>query len=220
MTWIGFVLLTGAAVTTARWWARRVDELGRPRSFPTFSVVLLVVVAGGAFMPGILRARLEHRLSDVASQVVGAPVEVECQSFGRALADLGAEGGYVAFGPDGTPERKTLIKRDWCKHLSSYMRSDKSAPSREQIQAVHILTHEAIHMSGVTSETHTECLAVQRNAEVARLLGATSEQAQALSRLYWIWMYPHMPDTYRSPGCGPGLQLDAGSPDAPWTEAS
>ncbi|MGI8708467.1 MAG: hypothetical protein ACR2LG_09745 [Actinomycetota bacterium] len=49
----------------------------------------------------------------------GVPVEVECQGFGGAFVDAGAEFGYVAFGPDGVPERKTLIKREQCRDLSA-----------------------------------------------------------------------------------------------------
>ena len=48
--------------------------------------------------------------------------------------------------------------------------------------AVHTLTHESIHMSGVTSESATECLAVQRDAEMARLLGAPRTAASELAR--------------------------------------
>ena len=105
---------------------------------------------------------LQGQLGAAASEVVGVPVEVECQSFGSAFVDAGAEFGYVAFGPDGVPERKTLIKREQCCDLSAYLRSDKESPTTEQIVAVHTLTHEVIHMSGVTNEAETECIAVQR----------------------------------------------------------
>ena len=219
MTIIGLLLFLAAAALAIRWWMYRFDAMGRPRSFPMLSVILLVVLGGGAVTPGILRARLERRLSAVASKITGADVKVDCQTFGQQLLDVGAEGGFVAFLPDGTPEHKALIKRDFCRALSAYIRSDKSSPTSQQVQAVHILTHESIHMSGVTSESHTECLAVQRDAETARLLGASDEQARSLARDYWTSMYPRLWGEYRSEECRAGGRLDAGLPDAPWSQA-
>jgi hypothetical protein len=103
------------------------------------------------------------------------------------------------------PERRTLIKRDQCAALSDYLRSDKTSPTRDEIVAVHVLTHETIHMTGITSEAETECLATQRDADMARALGASAAAARSLAASYWIGVYPRMPDTYRSVDCeGPG----------------
>ena len=118
--------------------------------------------------------------------------------------------------PDGVPERQTLIKREQCADLRSYLRSDKLQPSREQVAAVHTLTHESIHMSGVTNESETECIALQRDAEMARHLGASTEGASALAQLYWQVVYPLMPPGYRSGECRPGGALDLKGPDSPW----
>ena len=216
MHWLGIGLLAGAAVVFLRWFVRRTDSLERRRAFPLFSVALLVLAGAGFLTPWFLRVRLEARLADAASVIVGRRVQVHCQSFGEAFVDVGAELGFVAFGPDGVPEPRTLIKREPCAALRDYLRSDRSAPSREQIVAVHTLTHEAIHMSGVTNEAETECLAMQRDAEMARLLGADRSDARALALSYWTSVYPQMPTPYRSSSCGPGGELDVGSPDAPW----
>ena len=214
--WLGLVALAGAASLTVRWWIRRVDSLGRARPKPYFSVGLLVLIAGLLLTVWFLRIRLEHRLSEAASSLVGSVVSVHCQTFGEALADLGAELGYVEFGSDGAPEPRTTIKRDQCRDLSAYLRSDMEDPSRDHVVAVHTLTHEAIHMSGETSEAITECLAIQRDAEMARLLGASPEGARALVTAYWTSVYPHMPADYRSAECADGGSLDADLPDAPW----
>jgi hypothetical protein len=141
---------------------------------------------------------------------------VYCQSFGEAFVDTGAELGYVAFGPDGVPEHETLIKRQQCNDLADYVRSPVDSPTREETVAVHTLTHEAMHMSGMTSETETECVAVQRDAEMARQLGATPEGARNLSVLYWRTTYPLMPGEYHSAECKAGGTLDIHSTDAPW----
>lgn len=140
---------------------------------------------------------------------------MHCQSFGGAFVDVGAELGYVAFRPNGVPGRSTLIKRNQCRDLSAYLRSTREAPSEAQIIAVHVLTHEAMHMSGHTNEGETECLAVQRDYEIARLLGATEASARYLTVSYWRAIYPRMSTEYRSEECGPGGALDKRAPEAP-----
>lgn len=94
-----------------------------------------------------------------------------------------------------------MIKREQCGDLSDYLRSDKGNPPMEHVIAVHTLTHEAMHMGGVTSEAETECLAVRHDAEMARLLGASPTGAARLANLYWELHYPRMPDGYRSESC-------------------
>jgi hypothetical protein len=217
LNWLAIALCAAALIIVVRWWPARIDALGRKRPFPSISVVCLVALALAALAPGVLRARLEHRLGVASEAIVGMPVEVNCQSFGGAFVDGGGDLGYVAFGPGGVPERATLIKRDQCRDLSAYLRSNKVDPPREQIVAVHVLTHEAIHMSGVTSEAKTECLAVQHDARMAQLLGAPPEAAATLALSYWTDVYPHMSTEYRSDECGPGLPLDARLSGAPWS---
>lgn len=141
---------------------------------------------------------------------------MHCQSFGEAFVDAGAEQGYVAFGSDGAPERETLIKRDQCDALAGYIGSDKRSPTSDEMVAVHVLTHEAIHMSGVMDEAEAECLAVQSDAAMARALEAPANAARALARWYWNTVYPRMPPEYRSDECGRGGTMDARLPDPPW----
>ena len=70
---------------------------------------------------------------------------------------MGNELGFVKWGPDGIPERKTLIKHQQCNDLHSYLDSSKQHPSAAQILAVHVLTHESMHMSGIKVEYVAEC---------------------------------------------------------------
>ncbi|HJR44532.1 MAG TPA: hypothetical protein VJ927_02910 [Actinomycetota bacterium] len=215
MHWLGLVTLAAAGVVVARWFMARTDSLGRPRAFPWLGVGGLVVIGLAALTPWFLRARLETRMAEAASEIVGHPVEVECQSFGQAFVDVGAEFGYVVF-RDGRPEPRTLIKRQQCRDLAAYLRSDMESPSTAHVVALHTLTHEAVHMSGVTNEAETECIAVQLDTRMAELLGASSDAARAAAATYWRSIYPRMPGGYRSDECRPGGALDRGGGNAPW----
>jgi hypothetical protein len=216
LTWLASASLLAAIVVATRWWLRRVDALGRARPFPVFSMALLVVVGVGLFVPGVRQHQLEDRLAVVASDLAGYPVLVNCQTAGQEWVDVGSELGYVRYGRDGVPERATLIKRAQCTDLSRYLRRHGDHPDDGQVLAVHVLTHEAMHMAGITDEARAECLAVQRDAKTARLLGASPREAADLARRYWRAFYPRMPDGYVSPECKPGGQLDQALPDAPW----
>lgn len=216
LTLLFVALLTLAAGLAVRWVLRgRTDALGRARPFPRVSVGLALVLALGCAVPLWRHARLESQLESAAQQLAGGPVRVHCQTFGQTWTDAGAELGYVRWGPDGVPERSTLIKYATCGHLRHWLRSDKDAPSREEVVAVHVLTHEVMHMVGLKDEARAECAAVQRDAATAVALGADPAQGEALARRYWTEVYPNMPDGYRG-GCGPGGQYDERFAVPPW----
>jgi hypothetical protein len=105
-------------------------------------------MASCAAVPEVARAAQERRLGGAASALVGAPVAVRCQSLGGAIVDAGPELGYARWRAGGSPEPWALIERDQCRHLAAHVRSGKRRPSREQVVAVHVLTHEAMHLSG------------------------------------------------------------------------
>jgi hypothetical protein len=216
LLWASLALLAVAAGVAVRWVLRPRDGLGRPKPFPVVSVVALVLVGGGLLVPVVRHHRLEQRLTAVASDLVGVPATVHCQTAGQEFVDAGAELGYVRWGRDGVPEHQTLVKHAQCGDLADYLGGGKDAPSEDQVVAVHVLTHEAMHMAGETAEALAECQAVQRDARTAELLGATPEQARRLAEAYYSSDVPRMPDEYRSDGCGPGGPLDEGLPTAPW----
>jgi hypothetical protein len=216
LIWVSGALLVVAAGLAFRWSQYRYDALGRSRPFPAISVTLCLVTGVGSAIPVALHARTEHRLNAAASQLAGAEVTVHCQSVGEASVDLGPELGYVRFGADGVPERHALMKWKPCHELASWLRSDRRRPSRGQLIAVHVLTHETMHMAGTTDEAITECKAMQRDAAMAEHLGADAPAARALAIRYWLEIYPAMPDAYRTSGCAPGGPLDEHLPDPPW----
>ena len=184
--------------------------------FPAISISSCVVLAVVATFPVVDRVTLEGRLSTAASALLGMHVEVDCQTLTGSALDMGRELGYVKWGPGGIPEHKTLIKHQQCNDLHTYLDSSKQHPSAAEILAVHVLTHESMHMSGITSESIAECDAMQHDTTMAEDMGASPTAAHALAVTYWLTVYPDMPDGYTSGDCRPGGSLDLHLPDAPW----
>jgi hypothetical protein len=216
---LGFVSAGSALVgvgVLGHWSTRRQDSLGRPRPFPVISVSALALVAVVALVPGVQRALEERRLARAATALVGHPVTVHCQSAAGALVDASGELGFVPYDDDGIPLPRTVIKRDPCTQLKHYLGGDREHPSRDEVIAVHVLTHEAMHMRGETSEAAAECQAVQRDRATAVLLGATPRQAEKLARTYWLTVYPDLPEDYSSADCTPGGSLDEKLTTAAW----
>jgi hypothetical protein len=210
------ILLCGAFALAFRWGLHRTDSLGRPNRFPAVALALLLVPALLVGRPGVERRLEQRQLASAASELVGVKVSVHCQTAGEAFVDAGAELGYVKYDVDGVPEHKTLIKQGPCHDLRAYLHSSKAHPSADQILAVHILTHESMHMAGITNEARAECAAVQRDARMAELLGADPAEAHELARAYWVSVYPRMADDYVSGDCHAGGRLDERLPDPPW----
>jgi hypothetical protein len=212
-----FALAAVAVTVTLRWALVRVDSLGRVRPFPAIAVGVPAVAALAFTVPLVQHARLESRLATAAGVLAGVAVAVHCQTVEAAWLDAHPERGYVEVGPDGLPAHETVITYDTCNDLGSWLGSDKTDPSDAQVVAVHVLAHESMHMSGLLVESRAECAAMQRDAQLALLLGATGQQAHRLARHYWLVQYPTMPADYRDSGCGPAGALDEHLTDSPWT---
>lgn len=211
---------SSAAVVLGRYATHRRDSLGRPRDLPVWSVSALVLVAVVAAVPAAKRRVEERRLASVASDLAGRHVSVHCQTGAAAFVDAGVELGWVPFDDAGRPEPRTLIKKAQCGDLEAYRSSSHAHPSDAQVVAVHVLTHEAMHMRGEPVEALAECQAVQRDELTAQGLGATPEQARHLARAYWLTVYPRMPDDYRDGRCQPEGALDEHLTSAPWAALS
>ena len=168
-----------------------------------------------------VEAWVEHQLEGAASQIAGGPVQVHCQSLGQAFVDLGPELGYVAWGPDGVPERSTLIKFGACGNLRAWLGSTKANPSLDQVIAVHVVTHETMHMVGLIERGPRRVrgrAAGRRDGRGAR--ARRPHEAQALALRYWTEVYPRMPDGYVG-GCGPGGDVRrAARPTRPGSRAA
>jgi hypothetical protein len=78
----------------------------------------------------------------------------------------------------------------------------------EKVVALHVLTHESMHLAGVLGEIDAECLAIQVGAFVVHRLGASSAFARSIAREYWRYYYKSQDRRYVSPDCRSGGKLD------------
>jgi hypothetical protein len=206
----------GAFGLLVHWGAHRRDSLGRERDLPVVRVSALVLVAVVAAVPGAQRKVQERQLGKVASTLAQRHVKVHCQSGAAAFVDAGSELGWVPFDANGVPKPYTLIKREQCKQLKAFTKHP-DRPSIDEVVAVHVLTHAAMHMRGEPNEEVAACEAVQRDALTAQALGASPQAARTVALRYWMVVYPRMPDDYVTGDCALGGALDEHLASAPWS---
>jgi hypothetical protein len=164
----------------------------------------------------------ERRLSAIASEIAGRPVEVHCPGPISRVIGWDIVEGSVRFEADGTPHDETSIRETSCAELDALAEGRRAAElecvartslacgphGRETVMAVDVLAHESWHLRGIIDEAETECRSLQTMAWTAQRLGATSEQGRAMARAQYEGMYQDMPAHYRDGGCTDGGSLD------------
>jgi hypothetical protein len=143
-------------------------------------------------------------------------MDVHCQTSAESWLDADGYAGHVAYGADGVPGNRAVLDRAPCGDLRDWLGADGEDATTAQVVAVHVLAHEAMHVAGETDEAVAECRAVQRDAELARRLGASPEDARELARRYYREVYPHLREGYVDGGCAPGGVLDERRDTPPW----
>jgi hypothetical protein len=186
---------------------------GKPHR-PVALSALLATIAVLGFLEYRAQAA-ERRFGAIASEIAHRDVAVRCQGLLGDVTDVGAHLGYVEFDGSGSPSDTTHISREACNWLKDYERSDHSV-SLDHAMGVHTLAHEAMHLQGVIDEAKAECYGLQQMPRVARRLGASTEEAQALAVFAYRVIFPQLPRAYRSPECAPGGALDLGKGTPAW----
>jgi hypothetical protein len=167
---------------------------------------------------------LERRLGEVATLAAGRSVQVRCEDFSDGTPV--EPGGVVQF-RGNEPAEFARIRPDFCTDLSRFPGSTVGASSclgRDSCttgifaasQAITVLAHESRHLSGIRDEAVTQCYAMQSVPRLARALGATRQDAQALAALEYVVGYARMPSAYRSRECRPNGKLDLAPDTARW----
>lgn len=161
----------------------------------------------------------EQAFSAASRSVAPGSAGVHCQRLGETFTYAGAELGHVEFDVDGRPSGAAMVSYESCQRLAAFWKADdaaKLAAPLDQLVALHVLTHEAVHLTGVLDESDTECRAMQRDVLVAQALGASPGTARALAARYAAVVYPRMPTSYRSADCRTEGPLDETPNDGTW----
>lgn len=107
-------------------------------------------------------------------------VTFNCQLLTVSLVDT--ESGKKTI---DTGEKNIVLKYTPCKEIRDWMSSDNQGKATEsQIKSLHIYSQELIKTAGVTDPNEVECLAIKNDATVFHYLGASKEEAIALSSYY------------------------------------
>jgi hypothetical protein len=162
-------------------------------------------------------SRIEPVFSDVATKISVENQEVRCWSrrdWDLVLKDRSAytagkiEPNLLGFAGLAEPAH---LSPDVCEDLVKlrYARARPEGSAKAELaDAVVVLAHEAEHVIGTVNEAVTECRAMQRAREVARLLGAPKSYADSLADTFWEQVYPYNLPAYRTDGCRDGGPLD------------
>ena len=202
--------LTIGLLVWLAWLAVRAYVLGT-RPFVTVAIVVAVLLP--MMWTEVRWLRVQSAATTAVQQLTGnRDARAHCQ---RALATLlwaGADLGRVEWDqPD-----KAWLTLETCQHLGSWYRSDHAEPTRDEAIAVHVLTHEAMHVDGQRNEATAECWALQRDARTVVLLGGTAAQGDTLARRILDEVYPTMTAEYQSSECRAGGALDLTPDDGTW----
>jgi hypothetical protein len=200
--WVGWLLVRGLV----------------RRKVPWLGIALIAVPLVALFWTERQWVTAEQKFTAVAKSIEPVAAGVHCQRLGETFVQSGSELGHVEF-EDGVPSGPAVISYRTCQDLTAYWRStslQKNSPTLDEVIAVHVLTHESVHLTGMLTESLTECRAMQRDAVVAQRLGATAAQGRALALTYWTQVYPRMPDDYTNRDCHEDGPLDRTPHDGIW----
>ena len=180
---------------------------------PYVTLAVLVALLLPLLWTEIRWLRVQAAATTAAQQLTGNPsARVHCQRAMATFLWAGADLGRVEW---DEPDRAWLTL-ETCQHLGTWYRSDRAEPSPDEVVAVHVLTHEAMHVAGLRSEALTECRALQEDARTVVLLGGTPAEGAELAKRVATEVYPRMPDEYRSAECRPEGSLDRTPGDGSW----
>lgn len=155
--------------------------------------------------------RFNQFLSEKATLLAGGEaVDIHCDSAIDAIFEAGVGRAGTAYIED----RQIIFHHSWCGKLKDYLDQPSGELTRRQQFSLHLFTHEVMHIRGERDEQKTDCQAVQRDYQAARLLGVPEGPAKDIALHYYRSEYPKHP--YYSARCHPGGPLDEVLVNSTW----
>ena len=211
-----------AAWTLWRWWRINPDDNPLDARFPLVPLAVYGTLAALAYLPTLRADLAAARAGRAISVLEGRKLAYRCGSTLGVFFDRDTDMavGYVRWTEDSI-EQTAKLRHEVCEGLQRFLAAPNAVDAnwRDKVIAIHVLAHEARHMLGERSEARAECQAIQRNALLARQLGASEDAARELALAYWRDIYPHAPPGYFSSDCRAGGALDEKLPSSPWNLA-
>jgi len=178
-------------------------------------------------VPTVVRPLEQEAVDRVARRIAGRPVRMECEydvPGGRAFPEAGTAVVSAYLCSDIAYLRAGLRPSERaCLLAGAY-----PCPGRvsQMAIALHVFTHEAVHLRGIHDERQTDCYAIQLLPWTARWFGVPLDLARAFGRYHWAG-YGQAPrngpfpahvggSQYGSPECRPGGRYELGAPGGAW----
>lgn len=193
------------------------------------AVVLLAAAAAAVYLGPYRQGKQdEAALAQVATAIAGREVRVDCPGTFARLTDVSPNDGTVVFSREGVPADETRLSGGTCERLADLLHgnvsgleclaTESACPGQleDVAVAVNVLSHEAWHLAGVRDEAAAQCYALQTNTDTALRLGASRDEALAVSRFVYRRVQPALPADYRTPVCRDGGPLDLRPGDPGW----
>lgn len=142
---------------------------------------------------------MEYKLSSVVDEISGKKGgKVHCQRLSEAFFDTKVSAaGHVS----SDKPNVAVVNFQQCQHIFAWMENGKGEPTKDQTHAIHVLTHEAVHVSGQLNEAVTECTAINRDNITVRELGGSEEMGKRIASSYYTGIWPSMSKEYILSDC-------------------
>ncbi len=173
----------------------------------------VIALAGACLWPPLSNWRFESKMASVATRLAdGRRAPVHCNTaVDMIFSPVQLNPGYTHF-----ETGEISFQKHACSDMRRYLRAPQEA-DLGALNALNLITHEAMHVRGERRESVTECQAVQRNFRAAVLLGVPEPIARRNAADIYLKLYPlRSGSEYFSVDCAPGKALDEHLSDSTW----
>lgn len=169
------------------------------KKFPAISFGLSMLVLGIFGWQEFKWQQVEIQGTNAVKEVsLNKEGHLRCQRLSEAFFDVNTtRAGSVS----SEHPNEAVVNYEQCLDLMGWLNSDKTSVEPKQLQALHVLTHEAVHVSGEYNESVTECAAINRDSITVKELGGSSSVMEEVPTRYYKEFFPRMPSEYKLPDC-------------------